>query len=119
MPDPLPLALLPSCREYELPASYVKDHFRWRQAAELDLGFEDIIARPEALLRDLASRMGLRQVCATESGRRLTYLNALVTGSPLHAATCQAPAFPLLFRELGAGRLLCSAARPVQPAGAP
>lgn len=35
---------------------------RWREVAEADLAFEDIIGRPEAVLADLAARMGLHEV---------------------------------------------------------
>ena len=35
-----------------------------QDVAELDIAFEDIIARPEALLRDLAARLGLDRVRA-------------------------------------------------------
>ncbi|KAL4422520.1 hypothetical protein ABPG75_008717 [Micractinium tetrahymenae] len=42
-----------------LPGSYVEDHLRWRELAELDLSFEDITQRPEACLQQLAQRLGL------------------------------------------------------------
>lgn len=72
--DHLPNLLARGGREYELPASYVQDFFQWRQVAEMDLGFEDIIARPEALLQDLTARLGLQQVrgvCWDKGGDRL------------------------------------------------
>jgi hypothetical protein len=33
-----------------------------QEHAELDIGFEDITARPEAVLQDLAARLELREV---------------------------------------------------------
>eukprot|EP00887_Chlorella_sp_A99_P006453 scaffold3.g6453.t1 len=44
---------------HDLPFGYVEDHMRWKDVAEVDIAFEDIVARPEALLEDLATRMGL------------------------------------------------------------
>ncbi|GAB4821972.1 hypothetical protein N2152v2_009018 [Parachlorella kessleri] len=38
---------------------YVEDHFRWKDCAELYIAFEDILGRPEDLVNDMATRLGL------------------------------------------------------------